>query len=148
MSNKDNYSIDPGEQNQPGQHGHVVFAIPSPQQAPQEQIHMTDQQMFDFSNGKIRALHAQSRPMETKILLDFMVEIRHAISMPEVASGDSGTSERPPLTPAFNDTNRGKLQNAYLTLAERAVNYCDHMLSKEFKIATTNEIKKSHEKNI
>lgn len=121
----------------------MFFAIPQPQPSqPQEQIALNQEQSDILINGRLRNVHAQCRSMEEKILLDGMHEIRAAIQMAEIAGGDTGTSERPPLTPAFDDVNRGRLQACYLTLAERLVNYCDHVLTQELKIRITNEIKK------
>ena len=123
-----------------------AFVIPGPQPPQQqEQIKMDEVTMKEYHIAKIRNMHANARTLEMNVMLRGLEEMRNALQMAQVADGDGGTTERPPLTPAFDDVNHGKLQSSYLTLTERYVNYCDHMLKKELTIATTNEIKKACE---
>lgn len=140
------YTSPDDEQNK-GQGGFQIIMPFLPGQGPQQQYNDPNEKVSaefvkDFQLVKLRALHANARASEIRVILAGMQELRDALQMAQVNAGDTGTSERPPLTPAFDDVNHGKLQNAYLTMVERYVNYTDFMLTSELKIKTTNEIKK------
>lgn len=133
------------ENKQPQGQQPLFFQIPGhhqPAPPPQENITLNEEQKNVLIGGRLRNVFSQARTLETKVLLDGMGEIRSALQQPVINSGDTGSTERPPLTPAFSEDNRDKLQNAYLMMVERYVNYCDHFLMKELKVETTNEIKK------
>lgn len=142
------YNIDPNQQQPPNQLGYTL-TIANPQaqqqQAPQEMYQMTPQQVQDCHAVRMRQSHAQARQMETSTLLSLMREVRSAIDADSIQIGedDRGATTRPPLTAAFNDLNRVRLQGAYLRLTERCANYVDNMIGKELGMPLTNEIKKS-----
>src|SRR6218665_3822195 len=86
------------------------YAFANPQLAEQVEL--------DIARVEVRQGHAQARQMEVESILAAMGEIRSALDMTSltVPDGDRGSTERPPLQPAFDDINRGKLQNAYLRI--------------------------------
>jgi hypothetical protein len=124
-------------------YGHVGPYTPPPAQQKLMEMPPMDAAMANnFYQGRLRNLHAQARGMETKVLLDGMEEIRMALAQGSISDGDKGGDVRPPLEAGFDELNRGRLQNAYLRLAERFVNYVDHTLEKQLEMPLTNEIKK------
>lgn len=151
MKGKDQYP--PGYQPLPGGGGYsIIIGGPPPppheyyEHPPQQQPPNTPQQADQLHRARLRAMHANCRPLEAGVILEGLYEIRAALNIQSitVADGDSGSGERPPLEPAFDELNRGRLQHSYLYLAERYCNYVDWMLvnqlDKDFPI--TNEIKK------
>jgi hypothetical protein len=100
----------------------------------------------EFANAKLRNMHANARLQETTVMLRGLEEMRTAMQLFTVGTGDTGSSARPPFEVAFYEENRGKLQNAYLRLTERYLNYCEHMLVQQLDIPVTNEIRKVAEK--
>lgn len=143
-----NYKYDePGQQ--PGQGQPYIIQIPfgGPQHQPQQvedRIKLTPQMIEQIHVVKMRNAHANARAMEVRMILDGMKEIRDAINLSSitVAEGDTGSKDRPPLEPSFVIENRLKLQNAYLRLTERLINYDEFFLKNELKVELTNEIKK------
>jgi hypothetical protein len=138
-----NYSYTQDEQGSQQSRPYVIqFGGPPPQPSIEDQVKISQAMAEDLARARLRNLHAQARNMETKVLLDGMNEIRNAIQMAEVAEGDTGSTDRPPLTPAFDDINRGKLQMAYLRMVENYCNYSENMLTKQLDVKLTHEIKK------
>ena len=105
---------------------------------------LAQQVELDIARVEVRQGHAEARQMEVESIIRAMNEIRSALDMTSltVPEGDRGSTERPPLQPAFDDVNRGKLQNAYLRITERLVNYTDWMVNTQLGVPITNEIKK------
>lgn len=137
------YQGDEPPQQPPG----YVIQIPfqQNQMPPQEaQIPMNPQMIAEIHNAKIRSIYSATRLTESDLVLRGLTEIRMALNVGSitVASDDKGSTERPPLEPAFDEINRGKLQNAYLALTERYINLVDNFLVKELKVELTHEIKK------
>lgn len=133
----------------------IQIAAPQETQQQQEQQRYAqqfmNQQMFiNQHNGQVRNIFAEARQKEAYMVLDYMREIRSALdtSSLTVGEGDGGATARPPLVPAFDEINRGKLQEAYLRLVERAVNHTEHFMKIEMNMKLTNEIKKADEQTI
>lgn len=145
-----NYTYDnqpPNQQNP--QQGYVIQFGPPTQQQPQPklpeqmyQLTLTEQQAFTMA--RLSGVLADVRMEEAKLLLAGMNEMRSALDTRSLTVGqnDKGSGDRPPLEPAFNDVNRGRIQNAYVRMVERYVNYVEHFLDHDLKIDLTNEIKK------
>jgi hypothetical protein len=137
-----NYKYDNPEEGPSRGQPYIIQFGPPPQQGMEEHPQISAAMANELARARIRNLHSQARGMETKVLLDGLSEIRSAIQMAEVAEGDKGSTDRPPLTPAFDDINRGKLQMAYLRMTENYINYCENMLTKQLDVKLTKEIKK------
>jgi len=120
----------------------IQFGGPPQQTGMEDNLKISQAMAEDLARARLRNLHAQARNLETKVLLDGMNEIRNAIQMAEVGQDDTGSTDRPPLTPAFDEINRGKLQMCYLRMIESYVNYSENMLTKQLDVNLTNEIKK------
>lgn len=139
---------DPQGQQQP--HGYTILVGgPQPQVQPNPYENpppgmITKDMLMDIHRSKLRLAHAQARNMEADMIMRSMNAIKDAIDTNSltVASGDTGSSARPPLEPAFDEINRGKLQLAYLRMTERLINYNEFFLTKECGIPLTNEINK------
>lgn len=143
----------PGQQ-QPGQGQPYIIQIPFGQQPiqhqqPEDHYKLSQSQFNEIHAARMRNTHAQCRITETRVLLDGLHEIRTALDQGSltVAQGDTGSKDRPPLEPAFNEVNRLKLQNAYLRMVERFVNHTEDWMGREMDIAMTNEIKKDQTKS-
>lgn len=132
----------PGQQKQQGYT--IVIGNPQPpqQQQPEDRMQLTQEMAKDIHYGKMKYMLAEARNNESRLLLSYMRELRSAINSEslQVAEGDTGSKDRPPLEPAFRDDVRHKLQLAYLRLAERMVNHTEDLL-KEGSVKMTNEIK-------
>jgi hypothetical protein len=128
----------------------VVFGFMPPpfmqQPEPEERIPMDAEMVKEMQRAKLRNMHANARMQETRVLLGGLEEMRHALQLFGIAEGDRGSTERPPFETAFYEENKGKLQNAYLRLTERYLNYCEHMLVQQLDIKVTHEIKKVQDK--
>lgn len=103
---------------------------------------MTDKMLQELHYTRIRQSVATARNTELRLLLDSLNEVRAALSQGCIGDDDTGTGERPPLQNAFNHLNHDRLQNAYLSITERVVNYIDDMVKRDLKIEVTNELKK------
>lgn len=131
-----------------GQGKVVGYTLQVPYNQPYQQpdpieAKMTDKMLQDLHYTRIRQSIANARNSELRMLLDSLSEVRTALSYGSIGANDTGTTERPPLESAFNEANHAKLQNAYLSITERVVNYIDDMIKKDLKIEVTNEIKKN-----
>lgn len=143
------YNDEQNKQQQPqGQGGYVIQLGTPPQQQqpplPENMYQPTPKEQQAFMMARLSRQLAEVRLTESRLLLHGMEEIRAALDIRAitVAEKDSGSGERPPLEPAFNETNRERLQNAYLRITERLVNYYDHFIQHDMGIKVTNEIKK------
>lgn len=149
-----NYQQPGDEQQQPRHHGYQIVVPwgPPPQQPPPDQdpyaLKPSPQQMNEIHLLRMRQGHANVRSQEQRIIMNAMEQIKSALDGQAltVGEGDNGATARPPLTPSFDDVNRGRLQHAYLYLAERLTNYVDFMLTQELKIPVTNDINKQKAK--
>ena len=144
----------PGFQPTPG--GALGYSIfiggppPPPTEGYETQQHpphqLTPQQADALHRARLRTIHGNCRPLEAGIILEGLYEIRAALNIQSitVSEDDSGSGERPPLEPAFDEINRGRLQHSYLYLAERYCNYVDWMLTSQLDkdMTLTNEINK------
>lgn len=148
-----NYKYDEPGQQQPGQGQPYIIQIPFGQQhqpqQPEDRIQLTQSMIEQIHVVKMRNAHASARAMEVRMILDGMREVRDAINLASitVAEGDTGSKDRPPLEPSFAIENRLKLQNAYLRMTERLINYNEFFLGNELKVPLTNEIKKDQPKS-
>lgn len=151
-----NYSIQDEPQGQKPVVGYTIQLGGPPQPSPEQTE--AQKQALQFMNeprfmqqftGQMRNLYAEARLKESHMVLSYMREIRSALDTNSltVAEGDGGATARPPLIPAFDDINRGKLQSAYLRLAERAINHVDFFMHRELGIPLTNEIKLAPKNN-
>lgn len=117
------------------------FSYPPPE--PEDRIPMSEEMLKEMQLAKLRQMHANARMQETAVILRGLEEMRLALQQFSISDGDRGATERPPLESAFEEINKGRLQNAYLRLTERYLNYCEHMLVHQLAIKVTHEIKKS-----
>jgi hypothetical protein len=152
MNFKYNDPNDPQGQGLPGQqHGYTIVLGGGPQQQVPPNPYdnpapgsISPQMLQEIHRAKMRMAHAQARNMEADMIMRSMNAIKDAIdhNALTVADGDSGSGNRPPLEPAFDEINRGKLQLAYLRMTERLINYNEFFLTKECGMPLTNEITK------
>jgi hypothetical protein len=151
-----NFKYDEHDGAQPGQplRGYTIV-LGGPQGAPQPQPNIEDQykltakQLDEIHEVKIRNMRANTRANEVQVMLQGLREIRTALDQGSItiAENDSGSGERPPLEPAFDETNRLMLQRAYLRMVERYVNYTEDQMKCEMKIEFSNEINKINKIN-
>lgn len=117
---------------------------PPNQQIDEYQKYLSKAQFDQLHNAKVRQAYANARITESELLLRGLEEIRASLNDKSltVGDGDQGSTTRPPLVPAFDEVNRMKLQQCYLAMAERYVNFVDNFLVVELKAKLTHEIKK------
>lgn len=76
----------------------------------------------------------EGRLVQIAIIHKGLDEIRAALAAVTLAEGDRGNTDRPPLIPAFDEINRGKLQEAYLGMMTRYVKFIDHVFEQDHEM--------------
>lgn len=96
----------------------------------------------DKMRNENRNMLAIVRVNESQLMLNGLNEIRQALCYGQVAHNDTGSGERPPVQPIFNEDNQKKLQFAYLNLWMRYSNYVDEAM-KEMKVTVPKDVKEN-----
>lgn len=79
---------------------------------------LTDQEKMEVERMRIQNVEANIKAAhaEAGLFLNSLNEVRQALAQHSIDEENGGMGERTPVLPAFDELNRGRLQQRYLTL--------------------------------